>query len=120
MPNATNTSSVNTVGYIGIPQNIQAGAAYTLQFSDAGKHVYSTAAASTITVPANATTAFPVGTSIILVAGPTTTMTVNITSDTMYLSGFGNTGSRTLGSYGTATLLKVAATTWIISGTALS
>ena len=118
--NAVTGTAVNSVGYLGMPQSTQAGSTYTLALSDMGKHVYSTAATSTITVPANATVPFPVGTTIALVAGPTTTMTINITTDTMYLAGFGNTGARTLGSYGTATLLKVANTTWIISGTALS
>ena len=120
VPNAANGTAVNSVGFMGMPQSAQAGATYTLSIADMGKHVYSTAATSTITVPANASVPFPIGTTIALVAGPTTTMTVNITTDTMYLAGFGNTGARTLGSYGTATLLKVATTTWIISGTALS
>jgi hypothetical protein len=49
------------------------------------------------------------------------TLTIAITSDTMYLSGdTGTTGSRTLGSYGMATALKIASTTWIISGSNLT
>jgi hypothetical protein len=45
---------------------------------------------------------------------------IAINSDTMYLGGTGTTGTRTLASYGVATALKIAATTWIISGSGLT
>jgi hypothetical protein len=38
----------------------------------------------------------------------------------MYLGGTGTTGSRTLAAYGMATAVKVAATTWFISGNGLT
>jgi len=47
-------------------------------------------------------------------------VTIAITSDTMYLGGDGSTGSRTLAAYGVATAIKVASTTWVISGTGVS
>lgn len=115
----TSTTSAN-VGYIGMPQNLKA-TSYTLVAGDQGKHIYVTAASQTITVPANATTAFPVGTTIAIIAGPTANpVTIAIASDTMYLGGVGSTGNRTLAAYGMATLVKVAETVWFINGSGLS
>ncbi len=48
------------------------------------------------------------------------TVTIAITTDTMYLAGDGATGSRTLAAYGVASAVKVASTTWIISGNGLT
>ena len=48
------------------------------------------------------------------------TTTINITTDTMYLAGSGTTGTRTLAPYGMATLVKVAQSTWFISGVGLT
>jgi hypothetical protein len=65
--------------------------------------------------------AFPVGTTISLIAGPSaTSTTISITSDTMYLGGTGTTGNRTLAAYGMATLVKVSATAWYINGSGLT
>jgi hypothetical protein len=115
----TSTTSAN-VGYIGMPQNLKSSS-YTLVAEDQGKHIYVTAASQTITVPANATTAFPVGTTIAIIAGPTANpVTISIASDTMHLAGSGSTGSRTLQAYGMATLVKVAETVWFINGSGLS
>jgi len=105
-------------GYLLVPQNNQT-AGYTLALGDAGKHIYVTATA-TITIPANSATAFPIGTTIALISGSGATTTIAITSDTLYLGGFGTTGTRTLAAYGMASLIKVAATTWFISGSGLS
>ena len=115
----TSTTSAN-VGYIGMPQNSKS-TSYTLVAGDQGKHIYVTAAGQTITVPSNETTAFPIGTTIAIIAGPTANpVSIAITSDTMYLGGVGSTGTRTLAAYGMATLVKVAATTWFINGSGLS
>jgi hypothetical protein len=115
----TSTTSAN-VGYIGMPQNLKSSS-YTLVAEDQGKHIYVTAASQTITVPANSTTAFPVGTTIAIIAGPTANpVTIAIASDTMYLGGVGSTGTRTLSAYGMATLVKVAETVWFINGSGLS
>jgi hypothetical protein len=105
--------------YSGIPQNLQT-ANYQLVLADAGKHVLMNATGHTITIPANASVAFPVGTAITLVSGGTSTTTIAITSDNLDWSPSGGAGSRTLAPFGVATLLKVAATTWFISGTGLS
>ena len=117
---ATLTSAANGVGYMGMPQNSQSGSTYAVVIGDAGKHLYFTGATVTATIPANSSVAFPIGTTIAFIASSATTLTIAITTDTMYLGGTGTTGSRTLAAYGMATAVKVAATTWFISGTGLT
>ena len=102
-----------------MPQNATGSA--TLTIADAGKHIYVTSTGQTITIPANSSVAYPVGTTIAFIGGPSaTTTTISITTDTMYLAGTGTTGSRTLAAYGMATAVKVAATTWYINGSGLT
>lgn len=127
-PSAGNLSNCtadgsNEVGYKGIPQNSQS-ANYTLVLADAGKHVLHPSADTTgrvFTIPANASVAYPVGTSVTFVnqngAG---SVTISITSDTMRLAGAGTTGSRTLAANGIATAVKLSSTEWIISGVNLT
>jgi hypothetical protein len=50
----------------------------------------------------------------------TTSISIAITTDTMYLAKDGTTGTRTLANYGSATALKLTSTTWLISGSALT
>jgi len=117
-PAVTSTPATG-VGYIGMPQNATGSA--TLTIADAGKHIYITSTGQTITIPANSSVPYPIGTTIAFIAGPSaTTGTIAITTDTMYLAGTGTTGSRTLAAYGMATAVKVAATTWFINGTGLT
>lgn len=77
--------------------------------------------ARTVTIPANASVAFPVFSCITIVnqngAGD---LTIAITSDTLRLAGAGTTGSRTLAANGIATLIKLTSTEWIISGVGLT
>lgn len=57
------------VGYKEIPQNSNS-ADYTLVLGDSGKHIYHPSAdttARTITIPANASVAYPIGTAITFV-----------------------------------------------------
>jgi hypothetical protein len=117
---ATTSSTASSLGYLGIPQSATATTA-TLAIGDAGKHIYVTTNGQTITIPANASVAYPIGTTIGFIAGASaTTVTIAITSDTMYLGGTGTTGSRTLAAHGMATAVKVASTTWYISGNGLT
>lgn len=112
----------DAVGFRGIPINSQS-AAYTAVLSDAGKCIFHPAAdttARTFTIPANASVAYPVGTTLMFEndvgAG---TVTIAINTDTLVLVGAaGTTGSRTLAAGGRATAVKVAATRWRISGSA--
>jgi hypothetical protein len=114
---ATGTIAADTIGYRGLPQNAQTGA-YTLALSDAGKQVSNTTGGWVI--PANASVAFPVGTAIALYNNSGSNQTISITSDTLRQAGTANTGSRTLAQYGLVTCVKVASTTWVISGAGLT
>ena len=113
----------NAVGTRNIPQNSQS-TAYTLVLSDAGKHILHPSAdttARTMTIPANSSVAYPIGTALTFVNQASAgVMTIAITTDTMRLAGAGTTGSRTLAANGIATALKVTSTEWIISGTGLT
>lgn len=109
-------------GFRGVPQNAQAGN-YTIVAADAGKHVCHAAGAGagdTYTIPANSSVAFEIGAAITFVNMDSNAVSIAITTDTMYLAGAGTTGTRTLAQYGVATALKVAATSWLISGTGLT
>lgn len=110
--------STLAAGFRGIPQNAQADN-YTLVLADAGKHIYHASgdgAGDTYTIPANGAVAFPIGTAVTFVNLDSNSVSIAITTDTMYLAGSGTTGTRTLTQYGVATAMKVASTTWVISG----
>jgi hypothetical protein len=88
--------------------------------SDAGKVIYPTAGGITLTIPANASVTYPIGTALTFANVSGSSVTIAITTDTMYLGGVGTTGSRTLANYGLATALKIASAEWLISGSGLS
>jgi hypothetical protein len=111
----------DAVGFRNTPVNSQS-ADYTLVLADSGKTILHPVAddnARTFTIPANSSVAYPVGT-VISFVNLQNTVTIAITTDTMYLANNGATGSRTLAEYGTASAMKVASTTWIISGNGLT
>jgi hypothetical protein len=117
---ATTTTAARGAGYMGVPQSAAATTgAYTIVAADAGEHIYSTAT-RTVTIPANGSVAFPVGTAITFIAATGTTVTIAITTDTLLLAGAGTTGSRTLAPFGMATAIKITSTSWIISGNGLT
>jgi hypothetical protein len=116
---ATTSTATSGFGFMGLPQNATTTGSYTIVAADAGKHIYASAT-RTVTIPANSSVAFPVGTTITFIAGLSATLTIAITTDTMYLANSGNTGSRTLAATGMATAIKIASTTWIISGNGLT
>ena len=112
----------NSVGFLNIPQNSQS-AAYTLVLADAGKHIFhpsGDANARTFTIPANSSVAYPVGTAITFINMTSQVVSIAITTDTMYLSSAGTTGTRSLAQYGSATAIKITSTTWLISGSGLT
>lgn len=109
------TPVATSVGFLGSPQ-ISDQDDYTLALTDAGGHYYHVSGTPhTLTIPANASVAFPIGTVIAIVnedgGGD---ITLAITSDTLRWTD--QTGSRTIAENGTATLLKVAATVWRLTG----
>jgi len=111
----------DAVGFRNTPVNSQS-ADYTLVLADSGKtilHAIADDNPRTFTIPANSSVAYPVGT-VVTFVNLINTVTIAITTDTMYLAGDGATGSRTLAAYGVASAVKVASTTWIISGNGLT
>lgn len=111
----------DAVGFRNLPQNAQTGN-YTLVLADSGKHIYhaSGAGAATYTIPANSSVAYAIGTAITFINLSETAISIAITTDTMYLSSAGTTGTRTLAQYGSATALKITLTSWLISGSGLT
>jgi hypothetical protein len=112
----------NAVGYLNIPFNSQS-AAYTAVLADSGKvifHPSTDANARTFTIPANSSVAYAIGTAITFINMTSQVVTIAITTDTMYLSSAGTTGSRSLAQYGSATAIKMTSTTWLISGSGLT
>jgi hypothetical protein len=113
--NIAGKTSGFTLGYLEMPQ--VAAANVTLALADSGKHFYDTSTAPiTITIPANSSVAFPIGTVISAVNGSTGNLIVDKGSVTLYLGGNATSGSRTITAYGVATLMKVATDTWFING----
>ena len=104
-------------GFRGLPQNSQT-ATYTLALTDAGKHISITTGG--VVIPANGSVAFPIGTAIAIFNNSGSSQTVSITSDTLRLAGTATTGTRTVAQYGLVTCVKVASTTWVISGSGLT
>jgi hypothetical protein len=112
----------DAVGFRNTPVNSQS-AAYTAVLADAGKTIFHPASdnnARTFTIPANSSVAYPVGTVLTFVNLAAADVTIAITDDTLYLAGPGTTGSRTLAEYGIASAVKLASTTWLISGNGLT
>lgn len=107
----TGTIATNSVGFRAIPAS--ANATGTLILTDNGKQLV---VSTNQTIPANASVAFPVGATVVIVNNSAASITIAITSDTLRQAGTSNTGSRTLAAYGIATIVKVASTTWFISG----
>ena len=122
MSSGTTVDGTDAVGFRNLPVNSQS-AAYTAVLADAGKiifHPSTDANARTFTIPANGSVAYPIGTALSFINMTSQSVTIAITSDTMYLSSAGTTGSRTLAQYGSATAIKMTSTTWLISGSGLT
>jgi len=121
-PNSVSSGNLaDAVGYKGLPQNAQTSS-YTLGLTDMGKDIYisGTTATQTITIPANASVAFPIGTVIKITNDSNQNWSIAITTDTLVLKGTGSTGTRTLAAFGDAVLEKKTATRWWIGGTGLT
>lgn len=119
IPDNASSSTNWAVGYRDAPQIAQT-TSYQLVLADRGKSVLMNGTSLTLTVPANSAVAFPIGTVIIIVNINTTALSIAITTDTMTLANSTTTGTRTLARNGVATLIKIAATSWLISGAGLT
>jgi hypothetical protein len=116
----SSTNSAKAVGFIGLPQVAVASGGLTLSTSHAGKQIYVTGASQTITIPANSSVPFEIGTTIVIINGGTGNNSIAITSNTLVQVGTGSTGTRTIAQHGMATLVKTEATKWYISGVGIS
>lgn len=104
-------------GNKGAPQNIR-NTSYTLTLLDCGRQVYkaSGGAGETITIPANSSVAFPIGTIVEIINDGGGDLSVAITTDTLEKFG-GATGTQTLTDNNKAIVEKVTATLWKYSST---
>jgi hypothetical protein len=106
----------NSVGFRTAPQTSGGASSYTLVLTDSGKHVIFTGGSTaTLTVPTNASVAFPVGTTILVVNDNSGNLTISGAGVTFQLAN-GSTGNRTVATKGLATCLKTATDTWYVSG----
>ena len=114
----SNTSTISdgtttySIGYRNMPQSTNATG--TLALGDVGKHIQTTGG---ITVPADASVDFPIGTVISIVSTSSSSITITQASGaTLRLAGTTNTGNRNIAAYGMATLIKLAANSWYVAG----
>ena len=101
-----------------IPQ-FSASVNLTYQLSHNGQHGYDPNSSHRVhTIPADSTLNFPIGANITLVrtSGFGSISVVPASGVTLRMAGTGATGNAVVGAYGQATLLKVAANTWVING----
>lgn len=115
---ADSGGSNHTVGFRGIPQDVQ-GAAVILNLSQVGKHIYISTGG--VTVPLNATVAFPVETAISIVNNSASPQTITPAGGvTLWLAGTANSGARVISAHGVGTLLKTATDEWYLLGAGVS
>lgn len=117
----TPNASSSEVGFKGVPINTQTDN-YTAVLADANKLIYETGASKTITIPAEASVNYPVGTTLTFLVVNATGASIAITTDNLYLAGtaLATTGTRTLAHGGIATAVKFSSQNWIISGSGLT
>jgi hypothetical protein len=113
------TKTATSAGYIGLPQILLNTGGLTLNKSHAGKHIYVTGSGQAITIPANSSVAFEIGTSIVIV-NANVTSSIAITSDTLRLANSSTSGTLTLAFWAVATLIKIDSTTWIAYGNGIA
>ena len=94
--------------------NAQTGTAYTLTLADTNKFItFSNAGASSLTVPNNASVAYPIGTNIKLAQIGAGQLTVVAASGVTVSA---DPGLKIAARYGGAELVKLATNSWILVG----
>lgn len=98
-----------------VVHNTQSGASYTLVLTDRDSLVeMNNGSGNTLTIPTNASVAFPVGTQILVVQkGNGQTTIQGDTGVTVYAE---DSRIKTVGQYAMATLVKCASDTWYLGG----
>ena len=120
----TGATSVDGLNLRGLTQVIPADAVYEFVLTDAGKQILHPAAhttARTWTIPANSAVVFPIGTVITIINQASAgVLTIAITTDALNWYPSAGTGARTLAASGMASLQKITATVWVITGCGLT
>lgn len=115
----TDTTQIATTAHVydtvtTVPENAQTGSSYTLVLADAGKMVtLSNAASITLTIPTNATVAFPLNTRIDIAQYGAGQVTVGGAGVTIRSSG---SRLKLASQYSAATLWKKGTDEWILMG----
>ena len=119
---ADSGNTTYSAGYLEIPQSGAAAktANYTAVLADSGKSIIMNGSNLFATIPANASVAFNIGTTLTFININASNLTLSITTDTLRLAGSSSTGNRILIQYGLATAVKVTTTSWIVGGTGLT
>jgi len=107
-------SAFQDIGYRDLPLTASRSGGYTIALTDRGQCVPVTSGG--VTIPANASVAFPVGSVVAIYNDSATAQNITITTDTLRLNGTTSTGTRSVPAYGIATLLKVKTTEWLAAG----
>lgn len=96
-------------------QDTKTNIAYTLVIGDLGKTIKmnDSTTARTLTIPANSSVAFPIGTEVTVIQMGTQQVTIGITTDTLRSEGG---ATKLTGQYASAVLIKIATTEWILLG----
>lgn len=119
LPDNAPSNTNYQAGYLDAPQNSKT-TNYTLIASDAAKSILMNGTSITLTIPANSAVPFPIGTVIIIINVNATALSIAITTDTLTLANSTTTGTRALARNGVATCIKIAGTSWLISGAGLT
>ena len=105
-------------GLVAFTLNDQTGTSYTPVLADQYQVLItrSNASASTLTIPTNASVAFPVGTVITVLNKGAGAVTISGAGGVTVLSAGATAASPTLAQYKSAALMQVAANTWYVVG----
>ena len=105
-------------GLVAFTLNDQTGTSYTPVLTDQYQVLVtrSNAGASTLTIPTNASVAFPVGTVITVLNKGAGAVTISGSGGVTVLSAGATAASPVLNQYKTAALMQVAANTWYVVG----
>lgn len=105
-------------GLVAFTLNDQTGTSYTPVLTDQYQVLItrSNASASTLTIPTNASVAFPVGTVITVLNKGAGAVTISGAGGVTVLSAGATAASPVLNQYKSAALMQVAANTWYVVG----
>lgn len=117
VPNGYSSTTLLPV-YAGIPATTKT-ANYTTVAADSNTAFYATTSAITITITGGAST-HPVGTALSFFNRSGGNISIAISTDTLFFSPSGSTGTRTLAAYGQATAYHASSGVWFISGSGIT